>query len=322
MSKRNRNTPNPNGRRAQRLAARRAAQQQAAVVRPFAGLAAECDLVALREFVPSATAKLALAADVPGADRPVLVATVLPGAVAALVRAGDEPTGFVAMQVQYPQTDAASDLAAAIVWARTSSPGSSLTTVADWRAENPTPTSETASEDDRASIPVLASVVDAKAALDINVYRDFSWWVPPGVTPDPQVAAAIQQANRAIRPSARMDLGPDAIGAPWWVDAGERAHMRWVRPEDEDALMLALARVHAAGALHLGPGSRFAGSFRTQGLLVPVFDLDRAQSPEHWVSAASEFDARLTQALATDAPLSDDQRRSRDGLRARQVTLR
>src|SRR3712207_9354359 len=33
------------------------------VARPFAGLAAECDLVALREFVPAATAPLTLRAD-------------------------------------------------------------------------------------------------------------------------------------------------------------------------------------------------------------------------------------------------------------------
>lgn len=321
MSKSKRNTPNPDGRRARRLAERRAAQQRAAVVRPFAGLAAECDLVALREFVPSATAALTPADGVAEADRSMLVATVLPGAVAALVRAGDEPTGFVAMQVQYPQADPARDLAAAIVWAQTAAPGSSLTTVA---AANPTATSATAPGEhaEGATVAELASVIDTKTGLDITVYRDFSWWVPPGVAPDPQVAAAIAQANRAIRPSARLDLGAQTSGAPWWVDAGERAHIRWVRPEDEDALMLALARVHAAGDLHLGPGSRFAGSFRTQGLLVPVFDLDFAQPPEHWVTAATEFDARLAQALATDAALTDEQRRSRDGLRARQITLR
>ncbi|MGY2062507.1 DUF5926 family protein, partial [Nocardia gipuzkoensis] len=95
-----------------------------------------------------------------------------------------------------------------------------------------------------------------------------------------------------------------------------------VRPEDEDALMLALARVHAAGGLQLGEGSRYAGSFRTHGLLVPVFDLDRERHADEWVAPAKEFGARLAQALATDAPLTSDERRSRDGLRSRQVTLR
>ena len=70
------------------------------MTRPFEGLAAECDLVALREFVPSATATLKLAPGV-AAQREVTLATVLPGAVAALVRAGDEPVGFVGTQMAW-----------------------------------------------------------------------------------------------------------------------------------------------------------------------------------------------------------------------------
>ncbi|WP_280389677.1 DUF5926 family protein, partial [Nocardia wallacei] len=97
MGKSKRNSPKPGGNRAQRLAERRAAQEQAAQIpaRPFAGLAAECDLVALREFVPSATATLKLSAEV-AAQRPVTLATVLPGAVAARGRAGGAPPRFVA----------------------------------------------------------------------------------------------------------------------------------------------------------------------------------------------------------------------------------
>ncbi|KZM68238.1 hypothetical protein IU500_29675 [Nocardia terpenica] len=305
MGKSKRNSPKPGGNRAQRLAERRAAQEQAAqaVTRPFAGLAAECDLVALREFVPSATATLKLAPSV-AAERPVTLATVLPGAVAALVRAGDEPTGFVGVQVQFQSGDPAADLAAAILWTQSAEPGESLAATAE-----------------TAGAP-LAEVLDPAAGLDLTVHQDFNWWVPAGVQPDPQVAATIEQANQAIMPSARLELGADAIGAAWWVDAGEKAHVRWVRPEDEDALMLALARLHAAGGLHLGEGSRFAGSFRTHGLLVPVFDLDRERHASEWAAPATEFGARLAEALASDAPLTSDERRSRDGLRSRQVTLR
>ena len=121
-------------------------------------------------------------------------------------------------------------------------------------------------------------------------------------------------------PSARIEA--EGIEAAWWVDAGEKAHIRWVRPEDEDALFDALARVHAAGGLHLGEGSRFAGSFRTHGVLVPVFDLDTEMHHQEWVPALSELDARLTEALSREGSLSSDERSSRDGLRARQVTLR
>ncbi|MEV5647911.1 DUF5926 family protein [Nocardia sp. NPDC052254] len=308
MGKSKRNQPKPDSNRAQRLAERRAAQQEAAAVvtRPFAGLAAECDLVALREFVPSATATLTLAPGV-AAERPVTLATVLPGAVAALVRAGEQPTGFVGVQVQFQSENPATDLAASVLWTQAAEPGESL---------------DAASESAVAAVPALAEVIDPKAELDLTVHQNFQWWVPEGVQPDPQVAATIEQADQAIMPSDRLALGAESVGAAWWVDAGEKAHIRWVRPEDEDALMLALARVHATGGLHLGEGSRFAGSFRTHGLLVPVFDLDRERHPSEWVAPATEFGARLAEALASDAPLTSDERRSRDGLRSRQVTLR
>ncbi|MET7769212.1 DUF5926 family protein [Nocardia sp. NPDC005366] len=306
MGKSKRNSPKPGGNRAQRLAERKAALEQSAqsVTRPFEGLAAECDLVALREFVPSATATLKLSPEV-AAERPVVLATVLPGAVAALVRAGDDPSGFVAAQVQYQGSDPAADIAASILWTQSAEPGESL-----------------AAAQSVAGGPRLADVIDPGADLELTVHQDFDWWVPEGVQPDPQVAATIEQAKQAIMPSARLDLGPDAIGAAWWVDAGEKAHVRWVRPENEDDLMLALARLHASGGLHLGEGSRFAGSFRTHGLLVPVFDLDPERHANEWIDAAKEFGARLAEAVAVDAPLSADERRSRDGLRSRQITLR
>ena len=135
-----------------------------------------------------------------------------------------------------------------------------------------------------------------------------------------QIAQAINNANEVMMPSARVSA--DGIEAAWWVDAGEKAHIRWVRPEDEDALFAALARVHSAGHLDLGEGSRFAGSFRTHGLLVPVFDLDREMHHQEWAEGLRTLDARLSEALANTAPLTSEERSSRDGLRARQVTLR
>ncbi|MFI9507682.1 DUF5926 family protein [Nocardia sp. NPDC052566] len=306
MGKSKRNSPKPGGNRAQRLAERRAAQEQAAqaVTRPFEGMAAECDLVALREFVPSATATLKLAPGV-AAERDVVLATVLPGAVAALVRAGDEPVGYVGVQTQFQGADAGADLATSILWTQSAEPGESLNAA-----------------DAVEGGPRLADVIDPGADLELTVHQDFDWWVPEGVQPDAQVAATIEQAKQAIMPSARLALSPDAVGAAWWVDAGDKAHVRWVRPESEDDLMLALARLHAAGGLHLGEGSRFAGSFRTHGLLVPVFDLDPELHATEWTAHAEEFGARLAEALASDAPLTADERRSRDGLRSRQVTLR
>jgi hypothetical protein len=114
----------------------------------------------------------------------------------------------------------------------------------------------------------------------------------------------------------------DGVRAAYWVDTGSRAHLRWVRPEPEEALIAALARLHAAGRLDLGDGSRYAGSFRAHGLVVPVWDLDRELHAKEWASPAAAFAARLEEALADDAPLTDAQRRARDALAGKQVTLR
>nr|WP_206071743.1 DUF5926 family protein [Antrihabitans stalactiti] len=273
------------------------AQADSAPARPFEGLAAECDLVALREFVPSATAPLPIT----GGGK-VVLATVLPGAVAGLVRdENGSNAGYVGVQVQAQSTDPAADLGVAVQWALAAEPGESLA----------------AAKIEEGS-PRLADLIDADAELEITVHQDFNWWIPEGADPAPEVRATVEQANGAIMPSARLD----GLAAAWWVDAGEKAHLRWVRPEDEDALMLALARLHAAGNLHLGEGSRFAGSFRTHGLLVPVFDLDPERHPNEWIPATKELGERFGDVLAIDGPLTADERRARDGLRSRQVTLR
>ena len=92
------------------------------VTRPFAGLAAECELVAMREFLPSATAPL------PTRDgRPATIATVLPGASAALVRPNGEV--LLGMQVQTRSGDLSADVARALRWTREAEPGSALPVV-------------------------------------------------------------------------------------------------------------------------------------------------------------------------------------------------
>ncbi|MDG3010495.1 hypothetical protein G4X40_10085 [Rhodococcus sp. D2-41] len=305
-SKRN-SGPRPGSNRAELMERRRLerAEQPETAARPLQGLAAECDLVALREFVPSATATLTVA-DTVAAERPLVVSTVLPGAVAALVREqgpDDAGLGMVAMQVQAYSGDLGADLAASVLWAAGASVGETLT------AAGPT-----------AQTPPVTEVLAADRPLEITVHNDFNWWIPEGVQPAPEVQAAVDRANEVMLPTALLQ--GEGIESAWWVDAGDKAHLRWVRPEDEDELMSALARVHAAGGLTLGDGSRFAGSFRTHGLLVPVFDLDPERHPDEWIPATAEFGRRLQDALAVTTPLTPEERRSRDGIRGRQITLR
>src|SRR6478735_2830076 len=67
--------------------------------RPFAGLVGESDLIALREFVPSASAPL----KVKGSDRTVTLCTLLPGAAPALVRENGHI--LLGLQVQHGYGD-------------------------------------------------------------------------------------------------------------------------------------------------------------------------------------------------------------------------
>ncbi|HTF46751.1 MAG TPA: DUF5926 family protein, partial [Pseudonocardia sp.] len=80
----------------------------------------------------------------------------------------------------------------------------------------------------------------------------------------------------------------------------------------------------AGDELDLGEGSRYVGSFRAHGLLVPVWDLDRDMHVKEWTAPAEAFAGRLTEALASldERPPTDAERRARDSLAGRQVTLR
>ena len=271
-----------------------------AVARPLDGLAGECELIALREFVPSATAPLTLAK--PG-DREVTLATVLPMASAALVRA--DGSALLGLQVQTRSSDVSRDMARALRWALEAEAGAVLPVVG--------PETDTSPDRER-----FQDLVDPKQVLEPEVHTDFSWWMPEGEEPVGEVALSLERANAAIMPTER--IGP----AAYWVEAGDRCHLRWVRPEPEEQLLLAMARLAAAGELGLGEGSRYAGCFRAHGLLVPVWDLDREQHAREWATPAQELGDRLTAALDSldTTPLTSDERRARDGLVGRQVTIR
>lgn len=272
------------------------------VARPFEGLAAECELVALREFVPSATAVLPLLGT---PEREVTLATVLPVASAGLVRS--DGVAFVGMQVQTRSGDIGRDVARSIRWALSAQEGDVL------------PVVDTDEDDDVR----LVDVIDPKADLEPVLHSDFSWWMPEDAAePSGDVALSLERANAAILPTDRLTA--EGVRAAYWVDAGEKAHLRWVRPEPEEDLLAALARLSVRGELDLGEGSRFAGSFRAHGLLVPVWDLDREMHAREWDEPAKALGERLTAAVESlaDEPTTEAERRARDGLRGRQVTLR
>ena len=272
------------------------------VIRPFAGLAAECDLVAMREFLPSATAPLP---ERDGSGAPVTLATVLPGASAALVRPDGEI--LLGMQVQTRSGDLSADVARALRWARAAEPGSALPVVSPGGGDDPVR---------------LQDVLDAEATLDLTIHADFGWWLAAddAAAPSADAAATLERANAVIMPTEAVIA--EGVRAAYWVDTGSKAHLRWVRPEPEERLHAALARLQAAGQLELGDDSRYVGSFRAHGLLVPVWDVDRELHAKEWEAPAAAFATRLDQALADDGPLTDAERRARDALAGKQITLR
>jgi hypothetical protein len=93
-------------------------------------------------------------------------------------------------------------------------------------------------------------------------------------------------------------------------------------PEDEDRLLAALARLHAAGKDVIAEGSRLVGMFRVHGVLVPVWDLPVGTGPEVLEEPAARFKADLEAALADDSPLTAEERAARSGLTNRQLTIR
>ena len=269
------------------------------VGQPFEGLAAEPELIALREFVPSATAQLTLA---DGGD--VTLGTVLPMAAAAFVRS--DGRRYLGLQVQTRSSDISRDLGRSLKWLLDAKEGDVLG-VPD------TTTPPSADEHAR-----LQDLLAPGAELDVTLHTDFGWWLPEDADATGDVAVSLERANAAIMPTERLGSGA------YWVLAGEKAHLRWVRPEPENLLLQALARLSAAGELGLGEGSRYAGSFRAHGLLVPVWDLDPEAHAREWAEAKDALGARLETALKSldDEPLNAAERRARDGLIGRQLTLR
>jgi hypothetical protein len=270
------------------------------VARPFEGLADEPEWIALRELVPAASAPLRLAPAVAEkyGDRPVLLATVLPMAWPAMTR----PDGrvYVGLQRHLQSGDVSRDLAVALLRALETEPGR---TVAVPALPGPGP-----------RLPDV--LVDGQ--LEVTLHDGFEFWLDDGAGDDPNVKASLERANASIYPTVRLA----AARAAYWCQVGEKAHVRWVLPDDEDAALNALARLSAAGELVLGDRTRFAGMFRAHGRLVPVWDLPGDAPAAEWESPLTDFAKRYAEALAVDEPLDAGQRRSRQGLLGRQLTLR
>lgn len=265
--------------------------------RPFEGLPNECDLIALREFVPAATAPLTLS----GSDRKVVLASLLPGAAPALVK----PSGTVwlGLQVQHGYGDPSRDLGAVLTAALEATPEEGVGEVIGLTS-------------DPGEGPRLQDLVEGP--LEVTVHAGFDYWAEEIDDADGAMAAVVEQASAAASPTVRLD----GVEAAYWTSMGDREFLRWVRPEDEDALLDALARLHAAGKDDLVEGARMIGMFRAHGLLTPVWDLPVGTGAEALAEPVVAFERLLAETLADATPLSTEERSARSGLASRQVTIR
>lgn len=263
------------------------------VARTFEGLPGEGDWIALREFVPAATATVTL-----NDGEQVRVCSLLPGSGAGIRRPDGEI--WLGLQVLHNHGDVSRDLAGTIETARETEPG------------NPVPVRDPGVGDR------LQQVVDPASSFDVEVHDGFDFWVEGT---DAEGSDALAQANESVSPTERLT----SVEAAYWVRMADKRYLRWVVTKNEDTVLDGFARLAAAGEETLGEGTKLIGMFRAHGLLVPVWEMD----PDVVDDGAAALDAplaalseRLDAAIADDAPLTSEQRNARSNLTSRQLTIR
>jgi len=269
-----------------------AKQRMPFVARTFEGLPSEGDWVALREFVPSATATTTLKD-----GRTVRVCTLLPGAGAGLVRPDGEI--WVGLQVMHNHGDISRDLAHVIEIAGDTEPGTPI---------RMTPPGMGAR---------LQDLVDPDAGFELELHEGFDWWLVEEDRESGAAAAALEEANATVAPTTRLT----ATDSAYVTDMGDHAYLRWIMPNDESPLLDAFARLRAADEDAIVGGTTLIGIFRAHGLLVPVWELDGV-GPAELDVAVPAFATRLDAAIAATGALSTEDRAARRDLVSRQVTIR
>src|SRR5690606_2426086 len=156
-----------------------AKQRMPFVARTFEGLPSEGDWIAMREFVPSATAVATLKD-----GRTVRVCTLLPGAGAGLVRPDGEI--WVGLQVMHNHGDISRDLAHVVEVASETEPGTPI---------RMTPPGVGAR---------LQDLVDPDSTFEVELHDGFDWWLVPEDRDSEAGAAALQEANATIAPTERL----------------------------------------------------------------------------------------------------------------------
>lgn len=268
------------------------------VDRPFEGLPAEGELVAMREIIPAATMTAVTTAEHGRVEFDLV--TLLPDGNPAMVR----PDGriLVALQTRFHSGDLSHDAAGALLaaLARKDADEDGIVTF-----------------DVRDAAPRLQEVLDPRGFSPMSIQEDFGYWFDPGAEMTHEMEHALAENRDEIVPTAEV---PGVPGMYWC--AMNRNFVRYVTDVDESKLFTALARLQAAGTATVGEGSRFVGAFRACGIAIPVFELPGREDADEAAPGAAALVAALDAALEVTDPLTDAERRARQGLVSRQVTIR
>ena len=265
------------------------------VERPFAGIPFELELVAMREILASGTLKVQTNEAYGHAE--LYLVSMLPQMVGALRR--NDGVLLVALQTVMNSGDLSLDLADRLIHGLELENGETYT-----QTEQPEPGKR------------LQDVLDLAAETEFTLHDDFGFWLDANEAEKPEVQQAIQQSKEQIFPSAQVAGVPGAF----WIRM-QREFLRLIRLEDQDKVLNALARLRNRRELDF-PAARFVGAFRAEGLLIPVFELDQGTEAADLTDALQEFNQKLTAEIASDEPLTPEERRTKAGIVSRQVTLR
>jgi hypothetical protein len=266
------------------------------VARPLEGLPLEAQLVAMREILPAAIATAKLTEEYGGG--PARFVTFLPQMERSFKQADGLPV--VALQPSNASDDVSQDLGNALVAALAAEPKT---------AGQPAPLGDPG--------PRLQELIDPDGETAFELRHSFDYWTE--IDPeDESFADAAKRSADGLTPTETVGSVPGA----YWAQINGREYLRWSLGVEEELLLNSLARLQARRQAGVMDGSKYAGAFRTLGLVIPVWDLPAGTTAEDLAEPLAEFKVRLDQALAESTPLDPNERRSRAGLVARFLTLR
>ena len=268
------------------------------VARPFEGLPREVELVAMREIIPCATLTARTNADHGSVDFDFV--TALPDGRGAMVR-GDGRI-LVALQTRSNSGDLSHDAGAALLNAISAKQNGDEGLV-DFDVRDPSER--------------LQDILDPDSLGEMVLEENFAFWLNPDEDWDEATRRALEENHNEIIPTVKVE-GVDGM---YWCEMN-RNFVRYLSDVEESPLFDALARVQAAGKANLGEGSRFIGAFRACGIAIPVFELAEGVRAEDIVKEAGVLEEAIAAALKVKEPLTSEERRARQGMVSRQVTIR